>query len=263
MFESANLKHEVDKTAFHREELKLREMLLNAQFEIRQQRRFPVLILIAGIEGAGKGETVNLLNEWMDARYIHTSAFSDPSDEERERPTNWRFWRALPPKGEIGIFFGGWHTMPIVQRVMGQLDDGEFCYAIGEIQRLEKMLCDEGVLLLKYWFHLSKSQQKERLRLLERNPETRFKISEEDWRILRVREKGGGQPTGSVPPGGCRSLPRQRGASAATAGRLLMATGRTCHRHGLRIITAQPPATSRMMRARNVGETRGRSIRAQ
>jgi polyphosphate kinase 2 (PPK2 family) len=59
-----------------------------------------VLILIAGVEGAGKGETVNLLNEWMDPRHISTSAFFEPSSEEAERPAQWRFWKALPPKGK-------------------------------------------------------------------------------------------------------------------------------------------------------------------
>ena len=137
MFESAKLEHHVDKAAYHREEAKLREALLNAQYDLAEQRRFAVLILIAGVEGAGKGETVNLLNSWMDPRHIHTSAFFEPSDEERERPEHWRFWRELPPKGEIGIFFGAWHTIPIVRRVMGEINDGEFARQTGEIQRLE------------------------------------------------------------------------------------------------------------------------------
>ena len=166
MFESANLKHHVDKATYRREEPKLREALLDAQYDLTQNRRFPVLILIAGVEGAGKSETVNLLNEWMDPRHIQTSGFFEPSDEERERPALWRFWRALPPKGKIGIFFGAWHTMPIIERVIGEIDDGEFARQIAEIQRLEKMLCDEGVLLLKYWFHLSRAQQNKRLRAL-------------------------------------------------------------------------------------------------
>ena len=75
MFESASLKHKVDKTTFRREEPKLREALLNAQYDLKQKGSFPVLILIAGVEGAGKGETVNLLNEWMDPRHIETHAF--------------------------------------------------------------------------------------------------------------------------------------------------------------------------------------------
>lgn len=189
MFESAQLKHSISKTVYRREEARLREALLNAQFDLKEQGRFPVLILIAGVEGAGKGETVNLLNEWMDPRHIHTSAFSDPSDEERERPANWRYWRALPPKGEIGIFFGAWHTMPIVRRVMGEIDEGEFSQSIGDIKRLENMLCDEGVLLLKFWFHLSKRQQKKRLKQLEQDPATRWRVGDVEWDYFRRYDK--------------------------------------------------------------------------
>ncbi len=189
MFESAKLKHHVDKAVYRREEAKLREALLNAQFELKEQGRFAVLILIAGVEGAGKGETVNLLNEWVDPRHIHARAFSQPSDEERERPPTWRFWRALPPRGEIGIFFGAWHTMPIVQRVMGEIGKGEFSTAVGEIQRLEKMLCDEGVLLVKYWFHLSKGQQKKRLKALESDPKTRWRVTDLEWEYFKQYDR--------------------------------------------------------------------------
>jgi AMP-polyphosphate phosphotransferase len=185
MFESANLNHRLDEASYRREEAKLRAALLDAQFDVRASRRFAVLILIAGVEGAGKGETVNLLNEWMDPRYIHTAAFSTPSDEELERPAFWRFWRALPAKGEIGIFFGAWHTTPILRRVMGDIDDEVFFREIAEIQRLEKMLCDEGVLLLKYWFHLSKDQQKKRLKSLTSHPELRWRVTETDWKYFR------------------------------------------------------------------------------
>ncbi len=104
MFEAASLAHHVEKSVYRREEPKLREALLNAQYDLKQNGKFSVLILIAGVEGAGKGETVNLLNEWMDPRHIEVCGFSEPSDEENERPRVWRYWRALPPKGKIGIF---------------------------------------------------------------------------------------------------------------------------------------------------------------
>ncbi|MBI5258186.1 MAG: polyphosphate:AMP phosphotransferase [Burkholderiales bacterium] len=185
MFESANLQHAVPKAAYQREQATLRAALLNAQYDLKLDGRFPVLILIAGVEGAGKGETVNLLNEWMDPRHIQTSAFGPPSDEEVERPAHWRYWRALPPKGRIGIFFGAWHTQPIVQRVMGQIDEGAFSGAIAEIQRLEQMLCDEGVLLLKYWFHLSKEQQKKRLKALEADPKSRWRVTDIEWEYFK------------------------------------------------------------------------------
>jgi polyphosphate:AMP phosphotransferase len=189
MFESANLKHKVDKAVYRREEPKLRQALLDAQYDLQQHGRFPVLILIAGVEGAGKSETVNLLNEWMDPRHIRTSAFADPSDEERERPPLWRYWRALPPRGKIGIFFGAWHTEPILDRVYRRIGAGEFDQATGEIQRFEQMLCDEGVLLLKYWFHLSRRQQEKRLKALEKDPQTRWRVSEQDWDYFRHHKR--------------------------------------------------------------------------
>ncbi|MBV9192214.1 MAG: polyphosphate:AMP phosphotransferase, partial [Betaproteobacteria bacterium] len=83
MFESAELDHKVSKSIYKREESRLRERLLNAQYDLKENGRFPVLIVIAGVEGAGKGETVNQLNDWMDSRHVLTHGFADASDEER------------------------------------------------------------------------------------------------------------------------------------------------------------------------------------
>ncbi len=102
MFESAEVGHAVDKKTFHKEEESLRAQLLDAQTELRKQARFPVILLISGVDGAGKGETIAKLYEWMDPRYLSTVAFTEPTDEERERPFMWRYWRALPPRGRLG-----------------------------------------------------------------------------------------------------------------------------------------------------------------
>jgi AMP-polyphosphate phosphotransferase len=183
MFESAELDHDISKAVYRREEPKLRQALLDAQNELRERGRFAVLVLIAGVEGAGKGETVNLLNEWMDPRHIEVSAFGRPSDEEAERPHMWRYWRALPPRGRIGIFFGAWHTQPILERVLGRIKTAEYDRRISEIQRMEKMLCDEGVLLLKFWFHLSRKQQRKRLKKLDRDGELPGRVSRMAWKL--------------------------------------------------------------------------------
>ncbi|TSA16160.1 MAG: polyphosphate:AMP phosphotransferase [Betaproteobacteria bacterium] len=181
MFESAELGHKISKQIYARQEPKLRAALLNAQFDLAQAKKFPLLIVIGGVDGAGKGETVNLLNEWMDPRHIQTRAFGEASDEEAERPRMWRFWRELPPKGKIGIMFGSWYTDPIVRRVLGKSDDAELDASLEDIMRFEKMLCDEGVLLLKFWFHLSKKQQKTRMQELEKDPLTRWRVTKYDW----------------------------------------------------------------------------------
>jgi polyphosphate:AMP phosphotransferase len=189
MFESAELGHSISKRTYAREEPKLRAALLDAQYDLFQDGRFPVVVLIGGVDGAGKGETVNLLNEWMDPRHIRTEAFGSPSDEERERPPMWRYWRALPPKGKIGILFGHWYTDPVIARAYGDIRKPELVQRVERIVNFERMLADEGVLLLKFWFHLSKQAQKKRLTSLEKDSSTRWRISDTDWEHFRLYDK--------------------------------------------------------------------------
>lgn len=186
MFESAELNHKISESQYNKELPALRDDLLKLQSELVQIAKFPVIIVIGGVDGAGKGEVVNLLNEWMDPRHIQTHAYGPPSEEERERPAMWRFWRDLPPNGKIGIFFGSWYTAPIVSRVLGQNKRGQFHSELEEISRFEKMLTDEGGLILKFWLHLSKENQKRRLKDLEKNPKTRWRITDEDWKRFKI-----------------------------------------------------------------------------
>lgn len=186
MFESAELGHKLDKATYKKEEPRLREELLEAQFELAERRDFSVIVLIGGVDGAGKGDTVNTLNFWMDPRQIETSAMGEPTEEERERPRMWRFWRALPPKGKIGIFFGTWYTAPIIDRVYGNSDDADLQTSIDEILRFEAMLASEGTLVLKYWLHLSKQRQRKRLKALEKDPETRWRVTDTDWKRFKL-----------------------------------------------------------------------------
>jgi polyphosphate:AMP phosphotransferase len=181
MFESAELGHTVDKETYAREIPELREALLNVQFDLGASRRFPVIVLVAGLDGAGKSATTNTLNEWMDPRYIHTYGTGEPSDEELERPHMWRFWRELPPKGRMGIFDGSWYHWPIFQRAADRISNEKFDQALEEVRRFEQMLIDEGALVLKFWMHLSKEAQRRRLKKLEKDPLTRWRVTDRDW----------------------------------------------------------------------------------
>jgi polyphosphate:AMP phosphotransferase len=189
MFESAELGHKIDKATYEAEVPKLREALLDAQMELAKQSKFPVIILIGGVDGAGRGETVNLLNEWMDPRFLQTHGMGEPSDEELDRPMMWRFWRALPPKGRIGIFLGSWYTWPILNRVRGVTKNAELDQSLERAKRLEKMLVDEGALVLKFWMHLSKEKQKKRLQSLEKDPKTRWRVTKRDWEHYNMYDK--------------------------------------------------------------------------
>ena len=181
MFESAEIGHQLKKSEFKREEPKIRQRLLDLQYALLKKSEFPVFILVNGVDGAGKGETVNLLNEWMDPRHILTRAFGTMTDVERTRPEMWRFWQAFAPKGHIGILFGSWYTDPIVQRVMGHEKRAEFERRLERIRHFERMLVSEGALLLKFWFHLSKKAQKARLKELSSHKQTAWRVGLEEW----------------------------------------------------------------------------------
>jgi polyphosphate:AMP phosphotransferase len=162
MFEAAELGRKVSKAEFQRLEPELHTKLLETQRELAEAG-IPVIVIVSGVEGAGKGEVVNRLHEWLDTRGITTSAFWDETDEERERPTAWRFWRCMPERGKIGIFFGSWYSEPIVERAFGELSKGEFELHLDRIASLERMLSADGALILKLWFHLSKKEQSKRI----------------------------------------------------------------------------------------------------
>ncbi len=185
MFESAEIGHRLKKSEFKREEPKLRERLLDLQYRLQKKPDFQVVILVNGVDGAGKGETVNLLNEWMDPRHIHTHAFGALTDVERERPEMWRFWRALAPRGCIGILFGSWYTDPILRRVMGHEKRAQFERRLERIRHFERMLVAEGAVLLKLWFHLSKKAQKKRLKELSAHKKTAWRVGAGDWERFR------------------------------------------------------------------------------
>ena len=189
MFESAELGHRLSKEDYAAIEPTLRTELLEAQFDLLENKDFSVVILINGIDGAGRGETVNLLNEWMDPRHIEVHAFDQPTDEEREQPFLWRFWRALPPRGKIGILFGNWYSEPIGDRAFGRIKKAHLDQRLSELNRFEAMLSAEGVMLVKFWFHLSRPAQKKRLKALEANPDTRWRVGEADWQFYEEYDR--------------------------------------------------------------------------
>jgi polyphosphate:AMP phosphotransferase len=189
MFESAELGHRIDSKTFRKEADVLRVELLKAQYELKEAAQMPVVLLISGADGAGKSETINTLYEWMDPRYLATHAFTTPTDEESARPVMWRYWRSLPPKGRIGIFAGSWYSIPIAERIDGNLSELQVDKQMAEINRFEAMLVNEGALVLKFWFHLSKESQKLRFKALESDPRTAWRVTKESWARLKTHGK--------------------------------------------------------------------------
>src|SRR6188768_4081642 len=159
----------------------LRTALLKAQAEL-EQASFPVIVLINGADGAGKGETLNTLSEWLDARFLQTEAIGEPSEAERARPEFWRYWMSLPRSGQIGLFLGSWYTQPILDRVMGDGKTRELERALARINSFERTLADGGALFIKLWFHVSKKEQKRRLKAEASAKSTRTLVTKSNWR---------------------------------------------------------------------------------
>ena len=139
MFETAELGHALTKDEYNERVPRLRQELLTIQRQLADAP-FPVLILLNGVDGAGKGESANLLNEWFDARYLETHAFDTPTQDEAERPRFWRYWMKTPPRGKIGIYIGNWYTQPIISRVLGDASDEELADQLAHIRNFERML---------------------------------------------------------------------------------------------------------------------------
>ncbi|HYM59543.1 MAG TPA: polyphosphate:AMP phosphotransferase [Thermoanaerobaculia bacterium] len=188
MFEAAELGRKISKADYDAAVPQLRADLLVAQTALRSTN-CPVIVILSGADGAGKGELVNRLHEWLDPRGVESNVFGAPSDEERVRPYYWRFWRTLPPRGKIGIFFGSWYTNPIIERVYGKTKNAQLDQELTRIAFFEEMLANDGTIILKFWLHLSKKQQRKRLEKLAGSAKTRWRVTPTDWKHLGLYDK--------------------------------------------------------------------------
>jgi polyphosphate:AMP phosphotransferase len=162
----------------------LRADLVQMQVAL-QHARFPVLLVIAGDEASGKGDVVNILNGWLDPRGVETFAFHEPTDEERERPPMWRYWRCLPPHGRMAIYAGGWHADALAADPRSARELDEFDETLHRLAHFESLLAAGGALIVKIWLHLTKDAQRARLHELEDDPDTAWRVTPADWRSHR------------------------------------------------------------------------------
>jgi len=186
MFEDAELGHTLSKEKFDKRITAVRNALLEVQYALKDSGGFSVIVLMTGVEGGGRSETANAVMSWLDPRHVEVNGLGDRSDEERERPRYWRFWRALPPRGKIGIFFGSWYNFPIMRSALGRKRQwGKLDRRISEINRFEQMLANERTLILKFWFHLSRKAVRKRQRELKKSRLTRWRVTARDRRFLK------------------------------------------------------------------------------
>jgi polyphosphate kinase 2 (PPK2 family) len=174
MFESAEIGHKIDKDTYKKAVPALRAALLDAQFDLKENGKIPVIVLVSGQDGAGKGETINILYEWMDPRFISTLAFSAPTDEERSVPSCGATGARCRPRAGSACSPDRGTRARSTTASTASMSQGRLDARIDQINRFEAMLVNEGALVLKFWFHLTKEGQKRRLKALEKDPTHRL-----------------------------------------------------------------------------------------
>ena len=189
MFAEAQSDPSLSKEAYEAQEARLRVALLKAQYERLERAERALLIVVAGIDGAGKGATINLLNEWMDPRHIQTLAFGPPEPDEQERPPMWRYWNELPAKGRTGIVFGSWYVPLLLEAARKKPRQRRIEAHAEAIRRFEAVLSADGVQIIKLWYHLSDKAQAERTERLLASPETAWQVTPADRKVRKKYDR--------------------------------------------------------------------------
>jgi AMP-polyphosphate phosphotransferase len=145
-------------------------------------KQHAVVAVFEGWDAAGKGGAIRYITQALDARQYQITPIAAPTDEERAQPYLWRFWRHLPRHGRVAIFDRSWYGRVLVERVEGFCSEYDWLRAYSEINDFEEQLAQSGVIVAKFWLHISPEEQLRRFNEREQTGFKRFKITEEDWR---------------------------------------------------------------------------------
>ncbi|MFL5867066.1 MAG: polyphosphate kinase 2 family protein [Thermoleophilaceae bacterium] len=148
----------------------------------------PVCVLFEGIDASGKGGAIKRLVAPLDPRHVRVRAFAAPTDDEKRHHFLWRFSPVLPGRGGMAVLDRSWYGRVLVERIEGFATVEEWERAYTEIVDFERSLCVDGMVLIKFWLHISPEEQLKRFQRRENNPLKGWKLTEEDWRNREKRE---------------------------------------------------------------------------
>jgi polyphosphate kinase 2 (PPK2 family) len=141
----------------------------------------PSMIVFEGWDAAGKGTSINLLTSRLDPRGFKLYPIQAPRTFETHLPWLWRFWLKIPNYGEMAIFDRSWYGRVLVERVEGLTPVRQWRKGYRDIVDFERTLADDGCVIIKFFLHISKKEQKRRFKKLEKNPLKSWHVQAEDW----------------------------------------------------------------------------------
>ena len=142
----------------------------------------PVCVVFEGADASGKGGAIKRLVGPMDPRHVRVSQFGAPTHDEKRHHFLWRFFPVLPGWGGMAVLDRSWYGRVLVERVEGFASERQWGRAYEEIVEYERMLAREGMILVKFWLHISPEEQLKRFKAREKDPLKRWKLTDEDWR---------------------------------------------------------------------------------
>ena len=164
-----------------KQRLKAAEEKLSQQQMKLKEKRLPVLVLIEGWGAAGKGSAIGQIIKNIDPRFFKVFSMpSTPTEEERRRPFLYRFFEKIPEAGKFTFLDSGWMDQIMKERLDGKLDDKAYAQRVDSVKRFERGLTDNGYLVLKFFFHISKKEQESRIEALLSEKDTAWRVSEGD-----------------------------------------------------------------------------------
>ena len=142
----------------------------------------PVVVVFEGWDAAGKGTVINRLTQALDPRGFKVHPISAPTDQENYRPWMWRFWQKLPPKGKIAVFDRSWYGRVLFERMERLTRKRDWKQAYAEIEQFERQLADSGVVIVKFWLHIGRKEQRRRFKEIEEHKATAWKVGKREWK---------------------------------------------------------------------------------
>jgi polyphosphate kinase 2 (PPK2 family) len=188
----ADLRLELNKSESHQRIIQAQRRLLALRLQLAgliggTKLGPPLCVLFEGWDASGKGGSIRRLVSPLDPRHVRVTQFGPPSPDERRHHFLHRFSPALPGWGGMAVLDRSWYGRVLVERVEGLATEEEWRRAYPQIVEWETGLATEGMVLVKFWLHVTEDEQLRRFRARERDPLKRWKLTGEDWRNLSRR----------------------------------------------------------------------------